>query len=370
VIDPALPVGSLLLHVGPHRTATTAVQASLHEARHALTRQRVRLVRLGRHPITALLAATGRPGPDRRVLSSKSLADCDDEQAARVVADLPPDVHVVLTLRPLHAILPSQWQQYVQNGLRTPYDAWLAAMFDRPAGSPPTVAFWGRHRHDALVERWCRLVGPERTTVVVVDPTDRSMLLRTFEQLLVLTDGTLQPSDDGLAERSLTWGEVETLREVNRLFRKLELPPQTYSRLVRQAAVPRMRAGRSPADGEARITTPEWAARRATALGADYAEAITRLGVRVIGDLSHLAAPPDPTSVRTSDPPAARLPLSAATTGLVALVEASGVPERVREPVQALRPAVEPTDVPAGRRHRPGVARRSLPTPLRRGAGS
>jgi hypothetical protein len=389
MIDLTLPLGSLLLHIGPHKTGTTAIQASLHDARDALVRQRVRLAGSGRHPVSAVVSVTGkpgmigeappdqarwralvrqmrRPGPARRVLSSEFLADCDADQAGGVVSDLGPDTHVVATLRPLHAILPSQWQQYVQNGLRTSYDRWLELMLDRPPGSPPTTSFWRRHRHDELIARWAGILGPERTTVVVLDPTDRSMLLRSFERLLALDDGTLQPSGEALANRSLTWGEAETLRAMNRMYKAGGMPPQTYSRLIRHAAILHMKADRPPGPTEARITTPQWAAQRATALSAEYAEVIAGLGVRVIGDLDLLAAPPDPAGLRRGPPPPARLPIEAAAIGLVSMVDASGAADRVHGPRPPGRPAVSPLP-PASRRQRRG---RSLLARLRRGAGA
>ena len=94
-----------------------------------------------RQPMRATLAVTGRPamlgesrpdmaywdklvrdvreaGDQRVVISSEFFADGDDATARRVVADLGgPRVHVVVTLRPLARVMPSQWQQYLQNGL-------------------------------------------------------------------------------------------------------------------------------------------------------------------------------------------------------------------------------------------------------------
>ena len=52
-----------------------------------------------------------------RGLSSEFFAEADDATARRVIADLGgARVHVVVTLRSLTRILPSQWQQYLQNG--------------------------------------------------------------------------------------------------------------------------------------------------------------------------------------------------------------------------------------------------------------
>ena len=52
------------------------------------------------------------------VLSSEFFADASPEAIRRVVGELDPaKVQVVVTLRPLARIIPSQWQQCVQNQL-------------------------------------------------------------------------------------------------------------------------------------------------------------------------------------------------------------------------------------------------------------
>ena len=105
-----------------------------------------------------------READDQRVvISSEFFADGDDEAARRVVTDLGgPRVHVVVTLRPLAKVMPSQWQQYLQNGLRTPYLEWLDGMLRQPPYDQPTPTFWQRHRHDRLIGILKVRVVPER----------------------------------------------------------------------------------------------------------------------------------------------------------------------------------------------------------------
>ncbi|GGT08343.1 hypothetical protein [Streptomyces chromofuscus] len=42
--------------------------------------------------------------------------------------------------------MPSQWQQYVQNGLRMGYGDWLEHMPRKPPYEKPNPTFWPRHR--------------------------------------------------------------------------------------------------------------------------------------------------------------------------------------------------------------------------------
>jgi hypothetical protein len=114
-----------LLHIGPHKTGTTAIQGALHLARERLAAEGVVYPGRGRQPLWPILAVTGQPalrggprpeisywdnlvrevraaGDQRVVLSSEFFAEADDAAARRVIADLGgARVHVVVTLRSL-----------------------------------------------------------------------------------------------------------------------------------------------------------------------------------------------------------------------------------------------------------------------------
>lgn len=232
---------------------------------------------------------------------------------------------MLVTLRPLVRIMPSQWQQYVQNGLRMGYEEWLEHMLRKAPYEKPNPSFWRRHRHDRLVERWVRVVGPERVGVVVVDDRDRGGLMRTFEGLLGLPANLLQPVPD-TANRSLTLAETEMLRSLNKEFRGNGLPDELYSLLVRNGAVMHMKNTCSPTSQDVKISTPEWAVRAATGIGAEMAGRIGSTGVRVIGDPALLSAVPEPAG--PPGPREARLAPEVAAQALygalAAVVAASG----------------------------------------------
>ncbi|KOG18780.1 hypothetical protein [Streptomyces viridochromogenes] len=313
VITP-LPTGTRLLHIGPHKTGTTAIQGALFAAKDEMARHGVAWPATNRHPMEAVLAACARTGmmgdtaPTERhwerlleqvratgrrtsVISSEFFADAPDGEAIeRIVEQLGGDrVHVLVTLRPLARIMPSQWQQYVQNGLRMGYEDWLEHMLTKPPYEKPNPSFWRRHRHDRLVERWARVAGPERVTVVVVDDRDREGLLRTFEALLGLPARLLRPVPDA-TNRSLTLAETEMLRNLNKEFRANELPAELYSQLVRNGAVMHMKNTCTPGPGDVKIRTPQWAVEAAAEIGAEIAERIGGTGVRVLGDMRLLSA--------------------------------------------------------------------------------
>ncbi|MGW0211293.1 hypothetical protein ACWDZ8_37990 [Streptomyces sp. NPDC003233] len=235
------------------------------------------------------MAATGGP---TSVISSEFFADAqDDGTIARIVEQLGGDrVHVLVTLRPLdHALAVTAVRaERAAHGLCGLVGAHAAQAAVREANP----SFWHRHRHERLVERWARAVGPGRVTVVVVDDRDRGGLLRTFETLLGLPENLLRPVPDA-NNRSLTLAETEMLRNLDVEFRGNGLPAELYSRLVRGGAVLHMKNACPPEPGEVKIVTPRWAVERAAGIGAESAERIAALGVRVLGDPALLSAVPE-----------------------------------------------------------------------------
>jgi hypothetical protein len=342
--DLQLQAGVRLVHIGPHKTGTTAVQGAFHAARERLAAEGVFYPGKGRQPLWSILAVTrqpalvGDPSPDmaywhnlvrsigaagnRRVMvSSEFLAGADDAAARRVVGDLGPRVHIAVTLRPLAKILPSQWQQYMQNGYCMPYLDWLEGILSDPPRTP-TPGFWRRHRHDELIARWAAAAGRENLTVIVADESDRLMLLRTFQAMLGLPDGVLVP-EAGVANRSLTLAEAEVVRRLNEEFKRRNWPGRSYARFMRYGAVERLKS-RQPGPDEPPITTPAWALKQVAGIGAEMARNISELGVRVVGDLSTLGAGPAQGAPDAADcaPP---LPAEAAAAALIGAFQAGGV---------------------------------------------
>lgn len=352
--DLLLGSGARLVHVGAHKTGTTAVQGAFSNASHrlpqhgvsyfgpvpgstylegalAITRRKAQLGKAVpdmRHwtALTADVAAQG----DRRVLvSSAFFGDGDEEVAARVVAGLGgARVHVVVTLRPLTKVMPSQWQQYVQNGLRMLYPEWLDGELNKPPGEAPTPTFWQRHRHDKLVARWAAAAGAGNVTAVVVDESDRSMLLRTFEGMLGLPSGLLA-LDDSAENRSLTLGEVELIRRLNELIKERGWSEKVYSRFMKGGVIRQLKIGHQPGPDEPRVSTPAWAQKRAAEIGAEMAGNISALGVRVVGDIASLGGPSADAAPMWEDssPEMALVSPAAASQAVVGAIIASKAPE-------------------------------------------
>ncbi|HVT22443.1 MAG TPA: hypothetical protein VHE57_13765 [Mycobacteriales bacterium] len=330
----AIPPGDRLVHIGFDKTGTTGLQRALHADRERLREHGV--VYPGTHwyqktagiaiteaqgntgdaPVTMaawadLLAEVKAAGAARVLVSSEWLCRATDRQARRVVRDLGGKrVHIVATLRPLTKILPSAWQQYVKDGYAGEYEEWLRGTLSDPTPGFPTPWFWARHRHEVVLERWAGIVGPAKVTAIVVDSRDHDLLLRQFEALLGLPEHFLHASAAGKRNDSLTWPEAELLRQVNQHFAQRGLPDELYSATVRRGIVPALASARGGLAAPTPISTPRWALERAAEIGGSAAAAIERSGIRVLGDLAALGAPP---GVEAAGEPSPQPPVEVAT---------------------------------------------------------
>jgi len=340
----------MVLHIGVHKTGTTAIQAALANSRSILGQWKVTYP--GSQQAHRLVASSamdrrlgwrvgGAPPPDPQlwdrfvddahaykgvtVCSSEFFAEASDEVAARIVDRVGADrIHVVVTLRNLGRILPSAWQQILKSGYETGYEPWLHQVFAATVVEPKPQTFWNRHRHDQVVARWTGLVGPDRMTVVVVNDAQPDGIYRDFETLLDLPAGTLFDNRVESANRSMTLAEAEFLRHLN-IAVGGGAGWKAYGNAVHDALIKGMIETRRPEADEARMQTPQWALDRAAELGQQYVAAIEASGARVMGDLSLLSqrlVGPQELPVNESS----QMPIEAARAALFAAVSAAQRP--------------------------------------------
>lgn len=343
--DLPLPEGSRIVHIGPHKTGTTALQAAFWNNRKAVAKQGVHYASNGRHAMTAVLAGIEhispwtvdkRPPPKwkwerllndirssnakRVVLSSEFFADAKPENAARVIQQLDPKrVQVIVTLRPLSRILTSQWQQFVQNQNTFGFEEFLQKTLEDPRPAKPPV-FWRRHRHDDLVKRWADLVGPDHVTVVALSEGDRDMVLRAFEQITGLKTGTLAP-DPTIQNRSMTLPEIETIRAFNIAYKEKNLPSILYMRIMRFGATFVMQQ-REPNPDEPKIELPDWSVDPIRQISTEMMDNIRATGVRVVGDLDDMLYVPKP---RVGPAPEVNVSPEVAASAALGVLIASGL---------------------------------------------
>lgn len=347
---PRVPTTSgdgVLLHIGVHKTGTTAIQAALADARSDLLTHDVRYPGKLQAQHRAALALLGRPWgwnsrggsvmdtrhfdslvrrtskhSGRVVISSEFFCEAPEEKAVETVEALGGSrkVTVVVTLRNLGKLLPSSWQQYLKYGLTTEYEKWLEDVFANPGASKISPTFWRRHDHAAVLMRWSQAVGVQNVNVLVLEDVDRSAQFHAFAQMLGIPEEILVSRMDLTSNRSMTAAEAELLVRLNKRVKK-QMQWTDYVQLVRRGVALRMVEGRQPDAQEPRLITPEWALDAAAEQGAAAVATIKQLGVNIYGNLNALAARV-PSSTVPSEPPT-DIPLDAAVEALAAVIEAS-----------------------------------------------
>ena len=339
---PVSPIanGEVLLHVGLHKTGTTALQVALADARLDLEQHGVCYPGTSTYQHRAIMGGAGKAYgwqdrgakevprktwdalvsqsrfKGRTIISSEFLDNVEADVAARMVADLggPQRVRVVVTLRSIGAILPSAWQQRLKSGYAAPYSQFLTTIFAEQR-SKRAERFWFRHDQVEQLRRWADIVGNDRTYAVIIPDGDRTAIFDAFEGLLALPAGFLAKREVAVANRSMTAGEAEFLRRLNKEVAD-ELTWDQYATKVREGIVLTMVETRKPPAEEPRIQTPAWAADQAAAYGQRFAEGVAALGVHVIGDPAALAKRPRSAPYRR----ARSMPLDAAVAAAAGLV--------------------------------------------------
>lgn len=312
-----VPDGAIVLHIGPHKTGTTTIQGALGQHRNRLRDLDVIYPGAADHEMNASMAAglgkvnpgqaidhhlarweklvaeihreTATSGSRRGVLSSEFYCEAPPDRIDWMMERLGPRTRVVITLRPLAKILPSQWQQYIQNQHVISYDEWLEAILENPEPGKITPTFWRRHNHANLIRKWSDAVGVDRISVIAVDDRDRGFILRAFEGLLGLPAATLDV-ENTTRNRSLSYAEVELLRAFNAAAKAAKIAPADYTRFIRFGAARVLQTANLTAD-QAPLLTPQWAVERANELESSFVAEIKSLGLELIGDLDLLADP-------------------------------------------------------------------------------
>ena len=314
------------LHIGASKTGTTYLQGLLFANQEALHDEgllvpgatwgdQVRAVRdvLRRHRHDAhiraesegawasLLDEVRAPGHDRSVISMEFLASAGRDDVRRVVGSLGgDDVHVVLTLRDMAAVLPAVWQTLVHNGATYSWTEFLeAAAAWRPGRTllVPPVAGWRQDPRRQLrrtadvpriLRRWGRAVDPERLHVVTVPRpgTPPTLLWERYAEVLgVDPTAATQPPDD--ANTSIGYASTELVRLVNtRLTSASRISRSEYNWTVKEHLALRILRDRAALEGRAELTQGAYDA--CLEMNDAVRVAVRRSGAGISGDLDDL----------------------------------------------------------------------------------
>jgi hypothetical protein len=235
----------VFLHPGPLKTGTTYLQSLLYANRESFLDQGVTIVGdQGSHYRVAnelmrrkslrtrqvpqgawrrMRAAVLR-APGDVVMSCERYSLFGVEHARRVLEDLDDrELHVVLTLRDLVAVLPARWQEGIKNG----GSATWAQFQDRIAEDPARLRRMTRAM--STLETWAAALPAERIHVVTVPPPSapRTLLFERFCEALGADPTRLETLEAARANPSMDLVTTELIRRVNAQgARKLSGPAQ------------------------------------------------------------------------------------------------------------------------------------------------
>jgi hypothetical protein len=344
VPSPAAAVPKIFLHIGEPKTGTTFLQQVMWRNRSELAGSGVVLP--GHHPQDhfrasqdlrgiqklasdpagswtgewEILAKQAKQAARVAVISHELFSAADAEQAERAVASLQPaEVHVVITVRDMGALMPAEWQETVTHRNSRGWTDWLADVIDSEAVSADRRQWWFWRVHDtlAILELWARYVPADRIHVIMTPPRGSAsgLLWERFAGLLGI-DPAVADTGRARANTSLGMPETEFLRLLNQAL-PAEVPDWFYMWNVKETLAHKDLAERPvtgrlvlPADRDA------WAKEQADTLIAG----LQGSGYDIIGDLDELQ--PRPASEPSADPAdqPADLVLDAAVAAAAALV--------------------------------------------------
>ncbi len=347
-----VPPGARLLHLGPPKTGTSAVQSAFARARRELvehgvlypgtgTRSKEAVHQLVVQQISdlarweALVAEVTAAQALRVCVSNEDFARADGPLAGRIVADLggADRVHPCLVVRPLDAILPSQWQQFVRvGGTVPPYEAWLRVVLEGSSDQRLHARFWQLHDLETTLERWGGVSSPGQVTAIVSMEGDKEYLPRVFEGLMGLPEGFLVP-DDTRSNPSLTRSGTELMRELDRVAGERGWRDELYRKDLKRVLSRYLRAQPRAATDEP-LGIPAWAVARVAELNQARIETLAQSAARVVGDPQRLRR--EPTVGAPPTPEDRRVPVEL-TAELVALTV---------EHLQRRRPATSAATTP------------------------
>ncbi|WP_134764542.1 hypothetical protein [Nocardioides sp. 1609] len=307
----------LILHIGASKTGTSALQRGLFDSAPQLEAAGIGLPYLSRdeslrgilrpfgwrtargfaEPFDeARVARIGRrlrrtPG-DRLLVTNEDLCEARVDRIQRFVDiadDAGLDTRVVLSVRVITSVVPSEWQQFLKHRMTLDYPTFLERLHTREG--PWAEHFWQRQDVAATLQRWGSVVGTDRLDVVVTPDraTDPDGLYRHFGALLGFDPTVMSwPTDDINA----SWGytEAEVYRRANAALGsrlpsyETDYVPGLRTWLVRGA----LKRGAS-----ARITVPPDAVAWLRDVAHGHVAAVRDVGIRAHGDLDALVPDAD-----------------------------------------------------------------------------
>jgi hypothetical protein len=309
-----MPKKELILHVGFHKSGTSALQESFSAQRAELKALGIWYPDIGRkahHRIawaltqkpwgwktrggqltpfrhfTSLVRKINSSKHQKVLLSSEFFSELTLDQIQKIAGAVKNrEIKILFTLRPLVKVLSSSYQQYLKYGTKVDYVEWLHTVLDKPGVSKVNPTFWKRHLHGEVVSRWAEVFGTDAVTVLIADESRPEFLFESLNNYLGLSQGLLKAQETG-SNRSLSLEEIALLLELNRTFPK-DREWSEYLTFIRNGYIRELTDSVPLKEGKDKLLTPSWAVAKANQVATESKKTIGELGVSVIGDLDSL----------------------------------------------------------------------------------
>lgn len=318
-VAPMAP-GDVMIHIGPPKTGSTSIQTTMAARREELAGLGVLYPGSGVRAKFSGWAVMGvRPRGMRKprmaewdelvrevndsglkaVVSSEAFGRADEDAIGRMVASFGAErVHVVSVGRRLDKALPSLYQEKVKKFLAMTYEEWLEYILAGDDIDAILKSFPPGQQHALTVRKWSQHLDPARFHLICSDENNRPLMPRSFEKLLDLPEGFLEPI--ATANESLDRTSVEMLRQLNGLKKAHGWTDDFYRKMVFYGAVKGLRQREWAPEDTKVPTPPAWALARIRTLADHTIASLREQGPHVIGDLGSLrpgedvAAPESP----------------------------------------------------------------------------
>jgi len=231
----------IILHIGIHKTGSTAIQTGLwinrrKLLRHGIDYPLIGLVGRGHHNIAydlqgdqryipafgnvrSLLRHISRSRAHTIIVSAEDFCDFDRRHVRQTAELLQPyEVQIAVYLRRQDQLMQAMWAQQVKSGILTlSFNEWFDSLFQRRIDDRVSLTDLQRLDFEALLNSWAECFGPE---AIKVRPYERSRLnddlMRDFSDLV----GMALPAEIRFQGHENVTPDISTLEVMRELAKR------------------------------------------------------------------------------------------------------------------------------------------------------
>jgi hypothetical protein len=303
-------VAKVFLHIGTMKSGSSFIQSACAENREVLEDAGIRyldgesLREVSSDLAKAKREARQRPGAWGRLarkasasassslISNELLCPIPVRAMRRVVSSVAPhELEVIITVRDITKVVPSHWQERIQNGSLVGWDEFCEMACTEKRSTETSRKFWRQHDVVRVIHKWLKVLPQDRITIVTVPRpgSNEGVLLERFLAAMGVMNLSMQPASQ--ANKSLGAASAELLLMVNAEL-SLAVGDQTHQThqtpnyFVKMVLAKRILAPLATAEPRYALTPQRYEVLRGRAV--ELAAGIRASGIRIIGDVDEI----------------------------------------------------------------------------------